>query len=139
MVAAKQPMVAKHEVRGGPLVPGKISEMILDFAAPIVDQLVAEKAPLKTWRESMMMVITVWNAHVMAMPLWGKPEILAELMVMVGGPTAPAGLSAVFLALSEERRTRFATVPLVIGEWSVTQLPDGGFSLRCDARLPKQV
>lgn len=135
---ANGPMLAAHDPDTGAMKTGKISEMILDFATPIVDQLVQAKAPVQVWRDAMKFVLTVWNAHVMAMPHHGKPEYLAELMVAMTGPAAPAEMKAMFLALSDERRTRFASIPLAVGEWSIRELPDGGMVFRCDARLPKQ-
>jgi len=49
----------------------KISETILDFGEPVLSQLDAAM-PLEVVQSTFQIVITVWNAHVMATPRWGS-------------------------------------------------------------------
>ena len=56
----------------------KISETILDFGEPLLSQLDAA-LPLDMIQSTFQIVITVWNAHVIAMPRWGQPRFLADL------------------------------------------------------------
>ena len=126
----------KGEGHVGPAPERKISATILDFAAPVIDPLVQQGLPIATLNNLFQIIITIWNAHVMATPTWGQPEILANLRNMVAGPGAPPELATLFVVLSERRKGLFADDPRAVGEWSV--IPDKAevFRLRCDARMP---
>ena len=45
----------------------KISETIIDFGAPLLEQLHGRETP-DVVQATFSLVVTVWNAHVMAMP-----------------------------------------------------------------------
>ena len=60
----------------------KISETIIDFGAPLICELDKNQS-IEIVRAVFTIVITVWNAHVMAMPVWGKPQLLEQLGELV--------------------------------------------------------
>lgn len=114
----------------------KISETILDFGQPVIDELDAD-APRELWEATLHIVIMVWNAHVTAMPRWGQPRLLAELHERLKAPHVPPELVDAVRALSQRRLERFATDARAVGEWSLVG-KDGSWRLRCDARTPSQ-
>lgn len=118
-----------------PLIPKtKISATILEFGAPLLDQF-EELPPLEVLRNLMKIVITVWNAHALAMPIWKSPHQLDELDRLASRPDVPPWMSAVVANLTERRRERFGNDPWVVGEWTIEPEVDG-FIFRRDARLP---
>ena len=74
----------RTELRPQPALPNsKISATILDFGQPLLAPYEDQHLPIEVVRAALELVLTVWNAHVMAMPIWGKPELLAGLMDIV--------------------------------------------------------
>ena len=114
----------------------KISETILDFGEPLLIQLDAD-APKEAWESTLTIVVTVWNAHVTAMPRWGHPQFLADLHAKLGEPDAVPELVDAIRTLSQRRLELFASDGRAVGEWSLVGRP-GAWSLRCDARAPGQ-
>jgi hypothetical protein len=112
----------------------KISETILEFGEPVLDQLDADQS-FDVARSTLEIVILVWNAHVMAMPRWGQPRFLADLHVRLSDPSMPAEMGDAFRMLSQRRLERFATDARAVGEWSLV-MESGHWRLRCDARAP---
>jgi hypothetical protein len=55
----------------------KISETILDFGEPLPAGFEGI-SDIQSFRDAMLIVITIWNAHVLAMPEWGCPEALKD-------------------------------------------------------------
>ena len=116
----------------------KISETIIDFGEPLVSEL-ASGMPLEMIRSTFEMVITVWNAHVTAMPRWGRPQFLADFEQRLGDPQMPLEAAVALRALSERRSLpRFASDDRAVGEWSLVGGAKG-WRLRCDAREPSTV
>jgi len=113
----------------------KISETILDFAVPLLEPL-GPVPRLDEARGVLELAINVWNLHVTATELWGKPEYLAEARKVMCGPASPPGLGSVFEALSERRRSLFANDHRCVGDWTLGPDGAGGHALVCDARLP---
>ena len=115
----------------------KISMTILEFGEPLFAQF-PEVPPIDVLRKLLKIVITVWNAHTLAMPIWGEPHHLDDMKQLRAGPDGPPWTATVFAALEERRLERFADDPRAVGEWTIE--PDGdGFVFRCDARLPASV
>ena len=115
----------------------KISETIVDFGGPLIQQL----GPGETYevaRSTFEIIILVWNAHVMATPRWGQPRHLAELHRRLQDPQIPAPMVEAYRDLSQRRLERFATDARAVGDWSITQ-ESGQWRLRCDARAPDTV
>jgi len=111
-----------------------IADTILDFARVLLCQL-PDPPVLTALQQTLELAISVWNAHVLALPAWGKPERLAELSHLIALSASPS-MRAAFEALSSERLTRFAEDPRVVFEWQVTADESGRTRLDCSARLP---
>lgn len=119
-----------------PAIPSrKISETIIDFGAPLIFDL-DRNQPIEIVRSVFTIVIMVWNAHVMAMPVWGKPQLLEQLDKLLRTPgTAPEMLKAC-KELAARRQQFFADDPRGVGEWNVQFDNAGRVRLHCDARIP---
>jgi hypothetical protein len=113
----------------------KISETIIDFGEPLIGQLDGESS-IDTVRSAFNIVITVWNAHVTALPRWGQPRFLAELNERMQDPRTPIGMAEAVRALSQRRLEHFATDARAVGEWDL-EMRSGRWHLRCDARAPE--
>ena len=112
----------------------KISETILDFGEPLLSQLDSD-APKDVLESTLTIVITVWNAHVTAMPRWGQPQFLADLHTQLSSADALPELVDAVRTLSQRRLELFASDGRAVGEWSLVGRR-GAWSLRCDARAP---
>src|SRR5512134_3399598 len=113
----------------------KISETIIDFGAPLIADLDPGQ-PLEIVRSVFAIVITVWNAHVMAMPVWGKPQLLQQLGELLQAPGTAPQLIDTCAQLAARRPGHFAQDPRAVGEWSVTIEQRGRVRLHCEARVP---
>ena len=111
-----------------------ISETILDFGEPLFSQL-DPALPLDAVQSIFEVVVTVWNAHVMAMPRWGQPRFLADLHERMQDPQIPPEMVDAMRTLSQRRLERFANDGRAVGEWSLV-METGQWRLRCDARVP---
>ena len=119
-----------------PVIPQrKISETIIDFGAPLIQDL-DPNPPIEIVRATFTIVITVWDAHVMAMPVWGKPEVLAQLRALLRTPNAAPQLIDTYTALSARRLEHFRDDPRAVGEWNVQFDQAGGIRLHCEAHVP---
>ncbi len=114
----------------------KISETLLEFAEPVLDAL-GPVADAELVRHALQLAINAWNVHAMSMPVWGNPHFLSEARAAINAPGAPSELSILFERLLERRATVYGSDPRVVGEWNLRTDGAGGFSLRCDARLPR--
>lgn len=118
-----------------PAVPArKISETILDFGAPLIFDLDTDQ-PIEIVHATMTIVITIWNAHVMAMPVWGKPDVLDQLEDLLRSPRAAPELIQTYHDLSQRRHEHFASDPRSVGEWNVT-IDAARLRLACTAHVP---
>lgn len=113
----------------------KISETVLDFGAPVLADLRRTES-MEVLRATFELVITVWNAHVTAMPVWGKPESLDQLQRILLSPAAPQEMIRAVHALTARRREHFAEDPRAVGQWSITIESDGNIRLHCEAHAP---
>jgi hypothetical protein len=111
-----------------------IADTILDFARVVLCQM-PEPPALAALQKTLELAISVWNAHALAAPAWGKPENLAELSHLVALSASPQMLSA-FEALRGERMARFADDLRVVSAWQVTADELGRARLDCSAHLP---
>src|SRR2546427_6654867 len=85
----------------------KICETILDFGEPLLSQLDAA-LPLDMIQSTFQIVISVWNAHVIAMPRWGQPRFLADLHERMRDPQMPPEMVEACRTLSQRRLRRFS-------------------------------
>jgi hypothetical protein len=106
----------------------------LDFARVVLTQM-PEASALPALQKTLELAISVWNAHALAAPAWGKPENLAELSRLVSLSASPQMVAA-FEALRGERLSRFADDLRVVCEWQVTADELGRTRLDCSARSP---
>jgi hypothetical protein len=119
-----------------PAIPKrKISETVIDFGAPLLRDL-DQAQPIEIARATVSLVITVWNAHVMAMPVWGKPDVLKQLEDVLRAPGTPTEMIAACADLATRRQQHFASDPRAVGEWRVAFDNRGRVRLHCDARVP---
>ena len=100
----------------------KISETIIDFGAPLIFDL-DKNQPIEIVRATFTIVIMVWNAHVMAMPVWGKPKPAAEAR-------------AAYNELTARRLEHFASDPRAVGNWNVAFDANGRLRVHCEAHVP---
>src|SRR5271169_2113143 len=102
-----------------PVIPRrKISETIIDFGAPVLHDLRPD-TPIEVVRASFSIAISVWNAHVMAMPVWNAPHVLAHLQALLKTPMAAPEMVQAYRDLTARRRELFASDPRAVGEWDV--------------------
>jgi len=119
-----------------PAIPSrKISETVIDFGAPVLADL-ARTQSIEVLHATFNLVITVWNAHVTAMPVWGQPESLDHLERILLSPAAPKEMIRAVHALTARRRAHFADDPRAVGEWNIKIESGGGVRLHCDAHVP---
>ena len=132
------PVAAQLSPRGAsaPAIPSrKISETIIDFGAPLISDLDPSQ-PIEIVRSVFTIVIMVWNAHVMAMPVWGRPQLLEQLGELLRTPGTAPQLIDTCAKLAARRQERFTDDPRAVGEWSVVIDQAGRVRLHCDARVP---
>ena len=119
-----------------PAIPKrKISETVIDFGAPVLRDLDQEQS-IEIVRATFSLVITVWNAHVMAMPVWGNPEALKQLEEILRAPGTAPQMIAACADLATRRQQHFANDPRAVAEWRVAVDNRGHARLHCDARVP---
>ena len=102
-------------------------------SAPLLSQF-DETPPIEVLRQALQIVITVWNAHVLAMPEWGQAEHL-ESLAKLNDSLRASGSIALVDVLTKRRNERFKNDSRAIGEWTIEPTADG-FRFRCDARQP---
>jgi len=131
-MSTRQQRVAAPE----PVIPQrKISETIIDFGQPVLHDLRAD-TPIEIVRASFTIAISVWNAHVMAMPVWNAPQALAQLQAILKMPTVAPEMVQAYHDLTERRHSLFASDPRSVGQWSVSPDETGNVKLSCDAHVP---
>ncbi len=113
----------------------KISETILDFGAPFLSTFPTD-LQMETLHDVFQIVILIWNAHVMATPVWEDPSFLRELESRAKSPGAPLQLGDICGYLSTRWHEKFSHDPRAVGLWEILPDGDGGLWFRCDARLP---
>jgi hypothetical protein len=111
--------------------PRKLSETILDFGAPLIERLGGD-SPLALVYDTYDFVIDVWNAHVLALPMWGHPEVLAAIQQASLRPDAPPEMREMLARLAERRRARFAHDARPVADWNIKLLKNGKLNLHCD-------
>jgi len=116
----------------------KISETIMDFAKPLLEQEFGRKPPpVDKARPILGFAINVWNAHVMAMPAHGSRDYLRKLERVAWGPDAPPQMRATLDMLAKRRRDLFADDFRLVGDWGLEPKKKGEFTFWCDARVPE--
>jgi hypothetical protein len=113
----------------------KISETILDFGEPFLSGLSGTPPPTEDMKNAMMIVITIWNALVMAEAPWNAPSHL-EGLKQTASQGGPPFLLDTLNTLTRRRKELFAGDPRAVGNWEFINDASGEPRFRCDARLP---
>ena len=108
----------------------KISETLLEFAAPLLDTL-RDEAPDREIRKALEVAYTAWNAVIFADVL-NNNQYIDDVRRLTAGAAGPDILMERMIA---RKRELFGDDARLIGDWSVTRTA-GGLSLRADARDP---
>ena len=95
----------------------------------------SDRPSLALIRSALDIVITVWNAHVMATEAWGHPEHLVDLQRLALDASATEGTLATLAVLST-RRQEFAEDIRVVSKWELTLDDLGQHRFDCTGRLP---
>ena len=116
----------------------KISVTLLEFGAPLLDLL--DEPRIEEFRAALSIVIVIWNAHALSMAAGGDHgsylDELARCRQRLMEEGAPAVMLASIDALSARRVSDYADDPRCVGEWDLRREDAGGYTLRCEARLP---
>lgn len=139
-MARQHPQARRARSTAKPWMHSKISATIIAFGRPLIDELPSD-ASVKLREETVGFIILVWNAHVMAHPTWGRPEVLAELRANMAnhhaqGELPDEALQALEVLSLRRQQPPFADDPRAVGDWEVRILDKTQWNLRCDARLP---
>lgn len=103
---------------GGPLQPGKISELIIEFAQPLVD--LAPPRDIETLRRLIHLAVLCWNVPVLERT--PTPELQAHLHLF---DALPEPILRTLQQLRRDRVTRYGLVPfLITAEVRGTSLAD---------------
>jgi hypothetical protein len=110
-----------------------ISDTIVEFGQPVLRELV--QPSVDALKESLDLVIMIWNAHAMALPEWSHPEHLEQLATLARDEHAP-GLRKALGELSQRRSEQFADDARVVSKWDVLADEQGRVRFDCTAKLP---
>ncbi len=115
-----------------------ISDTILSFGEPVLRRLreSAEPQSLDVIKRALEIVITIWNAHVMATEAWGHPEHLHDLLRVALDPSAAPDTITTLTTLTERRLASFADDTRVVSKWDLSFDDLGRHRFDCTARLP---
>lgn len=89
--------------------PGKVSEMIMDFAGPIMETVKGGPPDIETLRDMMLLVSLCWNVPVLRAT--EHPEVTKQLHSLEG---LPEPLKSILDGLMRDRRTKFGSVSFLI-------------------------
>jgi hypothetical protein len=115
-----------------------ISDTILSFGEPVMQRLRESPEPpsLELIKRALEIVITIWNAHVMASDDWGHPEHLLDLQRIALDPVTTHDTANTLALLTEHRFARFAGDIRVVSKWDLSFDELGRHRFDCTARLP---
>jgi len=115
-----------------------ISDTILSFGEPVLQRLRESSEPpsLDTIKRALEIVITIWNAHVMATDHWGHPEHLADLRRLALDENTTRETASTLAMLIDRRTQRFGDDIRVVSKWDLAFDDLGRHRFDCTARLP---
>lgn len=117
----------------------ELSELVLEFAAPLLERLGPAPA-VDDARAAVALAVAFWNANVLASKLWGSRQVkeLNALKKRMRGRAASREDAATFDLLAERWREHWLD-PRLVESW--TYEPDGAGVPRlvCTMSLPKGV
>lgn len=115
-----------------------ISDTILLFGEPVMQRLRESSEPpsIEIIRRALEIVITIWNAHVMATDDWGHPEHLLDMQRIALDPNTAPDTATTLATLTERRLTQFSDDIRVVSKWDLSFDELGRHRFDCTARLP---
>jgi len=116
-----------------------LAELVLELAAPLLADLGASP-PIDAARRTLDLVITFWNANVLASKLWERPRLkdLNELKKRMRGRNASRE-DAITFDLLASRWRKHAAEPRLVESWVYEPDESGTPRLTCTMRLPEGV
>jgi hypothetical protein len=116
-----------------------LSEVVLDFASPLLTRLGASP-PIDSERIALELAVSFWNASVLASKLWEYPRVkeLNELKKRLRGRQATREDAATFDLLTERRREHWLD-PRLVESWTYDADESGVRRLTCTVGLPDGV
>jgi hypothetical protein len=118
------------------MVPERaLSETLLDFAAPLLEDLGPTPDPVDV-RTQLDVVVRLWNALVLSGPHWQKSGPLEALRKVMCGSSATSASASAFKVLSERSIQRFSFDPRVVTKWNYEPDSHDRCKLSCEYKLP---
>lgn len=116
-----------------------LAELVLELAAPLLADLGASP-PIEAARRTLDVVITFWNAQVLASKLWERPRLkdLNELKKRMRGRNASRE-DAITFDLLASRWRKHAAEPRLVESWVYENDDSGTPRLTCTVCLPDGV
>lgn len=115
-----------------------MSDTIMDFGDPILSLLDTAQAD-KRFANVMHIIITVWNAHVLATPAWDRPDELKKVKRLIENNVGKINGVNVWRSLSGRRKSDFADDPRLISKWDLLKPQQPGIRLQVEVQLPPNV
>jgi hypothetical protein len=115
-----------------------LAEAVLDVAAPLLER--EPTAPLERAQELLQLVVSFWNASVLASELWERRRMksLNELRKAMRGRKASKEDAATFDLLTTRRKAHWLDPRLVV-DWHYVEDSSGARRLNCVHGLPDGV
>ncbi|MBN9166486.1 MAG: hypothetical protein BGO98_25565 [Myxococcales bacterium 68-20] len=116
-----------------------LAELVLELATPLLADLGASPR-IEAARRTLDLVITFWNAHVLASKLWERPRLkeLNELKKRMRGRNASRE-DAITFDLLTSRWRKHAAEPRLVESWVYEHDDSGTPRLTCTMCLPEGV
>jgi hypothetical protein len=113
-----------------------LGEIVLEVAEPLLAQL-GTMAPLEAERAVVALVVSFWNASVLASKRWDRPRVkeFNELKKRMRGRGSTKEEKAAFDLLVERKRAHWLD-PRMVDEWSYEPGGTGPRRLICEVSLP---
>lgn len=113
----------------------KMSETLIDFGEPLLNAL-PDPTPIDQLQATVGMIVTVWNALVLASPAWQQPEHIERLRTLAASGYLPGPMKDALESLTRRRSERFGADVRAVADWTLEADGSGGYRFRCDARIP---
>jgi hypothetical protein len=116
---------------------GKISVRLVEFAQPLIDDVIAEQGPELTeeqLRNALMIAVTIWNAQVMEQIGKGS-RYINEARRLLSSVPGPADGAAFIQGLIDRKIELFRDDLRYIGNVEVYRSPAGELRVMAEARL----
>jgi hypothetical protein len=112
----------------------RLSETLVEFGRPVLSSL-PDPASHEQLEAALGVIVTLWNALVLAEPAWGQPEDLARLVTLRDSAYLPEPMSSAVASLSERRAAAHRGDVRLVTRWVLSHGVDGD-ALHCEVALP---